>query len=383
MLNYETRSVDIDIKIVGIGSGGNNALNSMMKMGINDAAFLAVNTDVQALNKTRARTRVAIGGKITGGRGAGGNPDVGLKAVEEDTDKIFEHLDGADVVFLTAGLGGGTGTGAIYKIAEMAQSRGALTIAVVTRPFQFEGRRRALVADKGLELLQKYADTVIVVPNQRLMEITASNISMLEAFSLADNVLYQAVKSMVDLIFLPGNINVDFADINTIMRRSGLATIGIGQCYENDKAEVAAHQAVNSPLIETPITGARRVLINIAGDENLSLYDAHKAAEYVRNQVHEDAEIIFGHIIDPDMAGGMRVTVVATDFARNTVQKGITGHNDRGATIQSQSFHSNSKVNAASEFMSREVPQRRAVAVGETNIDSGFQDLDIPAFLRK
>lgn len=391
MLNFDNGGIDIDIKIIGIGSGGCNALGAMKRTGISDVSFLAVNTDAQDLNKIDVESKLAIGAKRTGGLGTGGNPDKGLLAVEEDRGRIVEQLEGSDIVFLTAGLGGGTGTAACYKMAEMASACGALTVAVVTKPFLFEGKKRMAMAEKGLDLLLRHADTVIVVPNQRLMEIAHAKASMLEAFQMANSVLYQAIRAMVDLINIPGRINVDFADIRTILTRSGLGTLGIGESNGDRKAEEAAFYAVSSPLIETPIEGARRLLVNITGSDDLSLYEVNKAAEFIRNKVHQDAEIIFGNVVDPDMGDSMKVTVVATDFPEEMrarmkapEEKPSVAQMARenqlrvasGGTIAASGSHGTSATGYGS---SSTVGSPASQGRPERNPD----DLDIPTFLRK
>lgn len=384
MLNFDNGGIDIDIKIVGIGSGGCNAIGAMKKSGISDVSFMAVNTDAQDLNKIDVESKFAIGAKRTGGLGTGGNPDKGLQAVEEDKSRIIEQFEGIDIVFLTAGLGGGTGTAACYKMAEMASACGALTVAVVTKPFLFEGKKRMAMAEKGLDLLLRYADTVIVVPNQRLLEITHARASMLEAFQMANSVLYQAIRAMVDLINIPGRINVDFADIRTILIRGGLGILGIGESRGDRKAEESAFYAVSSPLIETPVEGAKRLLVNITGSDDLSLYEVNKAVEFIRCKVHPDADIIFGNVVDPDMGDAMKVIVVATDFPEEMKAR-MRIPEEKSSIVQSACETQVRAATGGGFFSASGYGSRAADSVGvsQNRGDRISEDLDIPTFLRK
>jgi cell division protein FtsZ len=303
-----------NIKVIGVGGGGNNAVNRMIEDGVEGVEFIAVNTDAQALHQSKAEITMQIGASLTRGLGAGANPEIGRKAVEESKRQIQEVLQGADMVFVTAGMGGGTGTGAAPAIAEIAQKLGALTIGVVTRPFKFEGKKRATNAESGIDALRKAVDTLIIIPNDRLLEIVNRNTPMLEAFREADNVLRQGVQGISDLIAVPGLINLDFADVKTVMTNKGTALMGIGIAKGTDRAVEAAQKAINSPLLETSINGARGVLMNITGSSNLSLYEVQEAANIVASAAHEDLNMIFGSIINENLKDEIVVTVIATGF---------------------------------------------------------------------
>jgi cell division protein FtsZ len=315
MLDFETNFNQLaKIKVIGVGGGGNNAVNRMIEDGVEGVEFIAVNTDAQSLHQSKAEITMQIGASLTKGLGAGANPEIGKKAVEESKRQIQEVLQGADMVFVTAGMGGGTGTGAAPAIAEIAQKLGALTIGVVTRPFKFEGKKRAMNADNGIEALRKAVDTLIIIPNDRLLEIVNRNTPMLEAFREADNVLRQGVQGISDLIAVPGLINLDFADVKTVMTNKGTALMGIGIAKGADRAVEAAQKAINSPLLETSINGARGVLMNITGSSNLSLYEVQEAANIVASASHEDLNMIFGSIINENLKDEIVVTVIATGF---------------------------------------------------------------------
>lgn len=315
MLEFE---MDVDqvaqIKVIGVGGGGSNAVNRMIDSGVQGVEFIAVNTDSQALNRSLAETKLQIGDKLTRGLGAGANPDVGKKAAEESRENIENVLKGADMVFVTAGMGGGTGTGAAPTIAEIARDVGALTVGVVTRPFTFEGRRRSQQADNGINGLKEKVDTLIVIPNDRLLEIVDKNTPMLEAFREADNVLRQGVQGISDLIAVPGLINLDFADVKTIMTERGSALMGIGMATGENRAAEAAKKAICSPLLETSIDGARGVLMNITGGTNLSLYEVNEAADIVASSSDQEVNMIFGAVINEEFKDEIQVTVIATGF---------------------------------------------------------------------
>jgi cell division protein FtsZ len=315
MLDFETNFDQLaKIKVIGVGGGGNNAVNRMIEDGVEGVEFIAVNTDAQSLHQSKAEITMQIGASLTKGLGAGANPEIGKKAVEESKRQIQEVLQGADMVFVTAGMGGGTGTGAAPAIAEIAQKLGALTIGVVTRPFKFEGKKRAMNADNGIEALRKAVDTLIIIPNDRLLEIVNRSTPMLEAFREADNVLRQGVQGISDLIAVPGLINLDFADVKTVMTNKGTALMGIGIAKGADRAVEAAQKAINSPLLETSINGAKGVLMNITGSSNLSLYEVQEAANIVASASHEDLNMIFGSIINENLKDEIVVTVIATGF---------------------------------------------------------------------
>jgi cell division protein FtsZ len=302
------------IKVIGVGGGGSNAVNRMIESGIQGVEFITVNTDAQALNLAKSEVKLKIGEKLTRGLGAGANPDVGKKAAEESRELLIQQLKGADLVFVTAGMGGGTGTGAAPVIAEIAKECGALTVGVVTRPFTFEGRKRALQAEQGIAALKEKVDTLIVIPNDRLLEIIDKKTPMVEAFRVADNVLLQGVQGISDLIMVPGLINLDFADVKTIMSERGSALMGIGLGTGENRAADAARKAIQSPLLETSIEGARGVIMNITGGINMSLYEVNEAAEIVIAASDPEVNVIFGAIIDESLKDEIKVTVIATGF---------------------------------------------------------------------
>jgi cell division protein FtsZ len=303
------------IKVVGTGGGGTNAVNRMIEAGVKGVEFIAVNTDAQALLMSDADYKVHIGVNLTKGLGAGADPDVGLQAAEENRAEIKEALQGADMVFVTAGEGGGTGTGAAPVIAQIAKEEiGALTVGVVTRPFAFEGRKRALVADEGIKRLKEVVDTLIVIPNDRLLQVAEKKTSILDAFRTADDVLRQGTQGITDLITVPGLINLDFADVRTIMQDAGSALMGIGVASGDNRAADAAHAAIASPLLESTIEGSQGVLLSIAGGSDLGLFEVNEAAEVVAQAAHPEANIIFGAVIDDAMTDQIRVTVIATGF---------------------------------------------------------------------
>ncbi|MED4202668.1 cell division protein FtsZ [Neobacillus mesonae] len=321
MLEFDTNLDSLaTIKVIGVGGGGNNAVNRMIEHGVQGVEFIAVNTDAQALNLSKAEVRMQIGSKITRGLGAGANPEVGKKAAEESKEQIEEALRGADMVFVTAGMGGGTGTGAAPVIAQIARNLGALTVGVVTRPFTFEGRKRANQASGGIGAMKEAVDTLIVIPNDRLLEIVDKSTPMLEAFREADNVLRQGVQGISDLIAVPGLINLDFADVKTIMSNKGSALMGIGMATGENRAAEAAKKAISSPLLETSIDGAQGVLMNISGGTNLSLYEVQEAADIVASASDQEVNMIFGSVINEDLKDEIIVTVIATGFNEEVLQ---------------------------------------------------------------
>jgi len=306
-----------NIKVVGVGGGGSNAVNRMVEVGLGGVEFIVANTDVQALDYNKAGVKVQIGHKLTKGLGAGADPNIGRQAALEDTDKILEALTGADLVFVTTGLGGGTGTGAAPVIASLANQLGALTVAVVTKPFRFEGRKRALQAEAGLRELAASVDSMITIPNERLLTTVDRSTSMAAAFESADDVLRQAIQGISDLILVPGLINLDFADVKTIMSRMGLAIMGTGIASGENRARVAATAAISSPLLEDAnVDGARGVIINVTGGPDLTLAEVSEASDIIYAAAHEDANIIFGAVVDPTMEGRVKITVIATGFDR-------------------------------------------------------------------
>jgi len=304
------------IKVVGVGGGGVNAVNRMIDAGLKGVEFIAANTDAQALLMSDADVKLDIGRDLTRGLGAGSDPDVGRQAAEDNIDEIRDAIAGADMVFITAGKGGGTGTGAAPVIAEVAKSQGALTIGVVTRPFAFEGRRRSVQAEQGIQRIKEKVDTLIVVPNDRLLSIATSDTSVLNAFKMADEILLQGVQGITDLITIPGLINTDFADVRTVMTDAGSALMGIGHGSGEGRSTAAARDAISSPLLEASIENARGILLNISGGPDLGLLEVNEAAEIIHGVAHQDANIIFGAVIDDEMGDDVRVTVIAAGFDR-------------------------------------------------------------------
>lgn len=398
------------IKVVGLGGGGTNALNSMISLQqIQGVEFIAVNTDAQALLGNQAPTKVQIGEALTRGLGSGGNPEIGRQAAEESTQKIQDVLEGSDMVFLTAGMGGGTGTGSISVAAAVAKQIGALTVAVVTKPFGFEGSRRMIVAEEGIEVLKDKVDALIVIPNQRLLEVVDKTMSLAEAFKLADSVLGQGVQGISDLIVMPGLINVDFADVRTIMTNAGSALMGIGQAGGENRAATAARMAIASPLLEVSIEGAKGVLFNIVGGPDLSMTEVNEAAQIVAQAAEPDANIIFGATIKEDMVDMVKISVIATGFDETRVKlreyAGVAGNqrppSGMGPSQYAQPSYSQSQQSSysgASAFG----PAPARPSQPQTTITSSSQgreeeeetrkeepvededtDLEIPAFLRQ
>ena len=303
-----------NIKVIGVGGGGNNAVNRMIESGLQGVQFLSANTESQVLELSQADVKIQLGEKVTKGLGAGANPQVGEEAAQESREEIMKALDGADMVFVTAGMGGGTGTGAAPIVAECAKELGALTVGVVTKPFAFEGKRRRAQADKGIEFLTQKVDTIITIPNDKLLQVVDKKCSLSDAFRTADDVLRQGIKGISDLIQVPGLINLDFADVKTIMTDQGEALMGIGVGEGENRAADAAKMAINSPLLETSIEGAKGVLLNISGSSNLSLCEINEAAEIISEAADPDANIIFGSVIDDNLGDKVQITVVATGF---------------------------------------------------------------------
>lgn len=372
MLEFDTNLDQLaTIKVIGVGGGGNNAVNRMIEHGVQGVEFIAVNTDAQALNLSKAEVKMQIGAKLTRGLGAGANPEVGKKAAEESREQVEEALRGADMVFVTAGMGGGTGTGAAPVIAQIARELGALTVGVVTRPFTFEGKKRSNQASGGIASMKEAVDTLIVIPNDRLLEIVDKSTPMLEAFREADNVLRQGVQGISDLIAVPGLINLDFADVKTIMSNKGSALMGIGVAAGENRAAEAAKKAISSPLLETSIDGAQGVLMNITGGANLSLYEVQEAADIVASASDQEVNMIFGSVINETLKDEIIVTVIATGFNEESSQPKMT----RPAFGQA-------KPNIGT--VKREQPKREEVQQEPVRNTSVSQEdaLDIPTFLR-
>jgi len=304
------------IKVMGVGGGGSNAVNRMIEASLQGVEFISMNTDAQALQLSKAEHRLQIGAKLTKGLGAGADPEIGKKAAEESKEELQKNLQGADMIFITAGMGGGTGTGAAPIVAEVAKEIGALTVGVVTRPFTFEGRKRAEQAEQGIQNLKDSVDTLIVIPNDRLLQVIDKQTSITEAFRIADDVLRQGVQGISDLIAVPGLINLDFADVKTIMLNTGSALMGIGRANGEKRAVEAANMAISSPLLETSIEGAKGVLLNITGGPDLGLFEVNEAAETIAQAAEPDANIIFGAVIDENIGDDIIITVIATGFDR-------------------------------------------------------------------
>ena len=352
------------IKVIGVGGAGNNAVNRMLDLGIKNVDFIAVNTDRQALQKSKANTKIQIGEKITRGLGAGANPDIGAQSAEESKQEITEVLRGADMVFVTAGMGGGTGTGAAPTVAGLAKEMGILTIGVVTKPFTFEGKKRLAQAERGIESLKGKVDTLIVIPNDKLLQVIDRKTSMAEAFMMADDILRQGVQGISDLITVTGAINLDFADVKTIMQNTGMAHMGIGFASGENKAEDAAKQAIQSPLLETTIEGARGVIINVTGGIDLGLQEVNTAAELIQRSVDPEANIIFGTVVDESMNDEIQITVIATGFED---QNEVNSIGKRTDSIISKPW-GDKKISS--------IPSSQ-------DLSNSQNDLDIPSFLRK
>ena len=355
------------IKVVGVGGGGSNAVNRMIEEGLSGIEFVAVNTDAQALLLSNAQTRVRIGDKLTRGLGAGGVPEQGQKAAEESADDLYEVLKGSDMVFIAAGIGGGTGTGAAPIIAQIAKEIGALTIGVVTRPFTFEGAKRAQSAENGIDRLKEQVDTLIVIPNDRLLQIADKKASLHDAFKIADDVLRQGIQGISELITIPGLINLDFADVRTIMSEGGAALMAVGRASGEDRARIAAEQAISSTLLDITIDGARGILFNVTGGLDLSLFEVNQAAAIIKETAHPDVNLIFGAVLDPNMGDDLRVTVIATGF-------------DNSLTAGKRAARRARSRTEARALSSVEV----SIPVEEFQPQSfDMNDLDIPAFLRR
>lgn len=365
MNNEEIVNMDgtANIKVIGVGGAGGNAINRMVDSGIKNVDFVSINTDRQALKLSQAATKIQIGEKLTRGLGAGANPDIGAQAAEESKAEIAETIRGADMVFVTAGMGGGTGTGAAPIVAQSAKEMGILTIAVTTKPFTFEGKKRSAQAERGIESLKSKVDTLIVIPNDRLLQIIDRKTSIVEAFRMSDEVLMQGVQGISDLISEVGLINLDFADVKTIMLNTGVAHMGIGRASGENRAEDAAKQAIQSPLLETSIEGARGVIINVTGGADLGLQEVNTAAELVQRSVDPEANIIFGAVIDEDLGDEIVITIIATGFEKDY---GVSSIGVEG--IISKAF--DRKMNSVNQ-------------ANPTEQTGNSGDLDIPSFLRK
>ncbi|WP_408626611.1 cell division protein FtsZ [Alkalibacter mobilis] len=341
------------IKVIGVGGGGNNAVNRMIESGLKGVSFAVINTDNQALSLSLAQERIQIGEKTTAGLGAGANPEIGQKSAEESEDQLRESIKGTDLLFVTAGMGGGTGTGAAPIVAKVAKEMGVLTVGVVTKPFSFEGKVRMNNADLGIKLLSENVDALVTIPNDRLLQLADKTTSLRDAFKMADNVLLQGVRGISDLIAIPGLVSLDFADVKTIMKDTGLAHMGVGVATGENKAVEAAKQAIHSPLLETQIDGATGVLLNITGGSNLTLFEVDQAAEIAREAADPDANVIFGAAIDESMEDEIKITVIATGFSNKATQSTVQQHG-------------------------------KPVQTGESKQNQGhFDQFDIPNFLKR
>ena len=366
MLEYDEPEREVNenaiIRVIGVGGAGNNAVNRMIQTGIKGVEFIAINTDKQVLKKSSASTKIQIGEKITRGLGAGANPDIGAQSAEENKTEIAESLRGADMVFVTAGMGGGTGTGAAPVVASAAKEMGILTIGVVTKPFTFEGKKRLSQAERGVESLKSKVDALVVIPNDKLLQITDRKTSMSDALIMADEVLMQGVQGISDLITKPGIVNLDFADVKTIMLNTGMAHMGIGRATGENRAEDAAKQAIQSPLLETSIEGARGVIINITGSDDVGIQEINTAAELVQRSVDPEANIIFGTAVDENLGDEIVITVIATGFDKERMASNL----------------------GVEQIVAKAWDKKiTSVPTSVESTSSNSQDLDIPSFLRK
>jgi cell division protein FtsZ len=382
------------IRVVGIGGGGGNAVNRMITEGVSGVDFVVINTDNQSLLMSDAPVRVRIGDKSTRGLGAGGVAERGEKAASETLDELYQVLQGSDMVFVTAGMGGGTGTGAAPVVAKAAREQGALTIGVVTRPFLFEGSKRANSAEQGIEQLREHVDTLIVIPNDRLLELTDKRMSLTESFRMADDVLRQGIQGITELITTPGLINLDFADVRTVMTEGGSALMAVGIGTGEDRARTAAEQSISSRLLEVTIDGARGILFNITGGPGMTLFEVNQAAAIIREKAHPDANMIFGAVVDENMGDDLRITVIATGFESNHTRRQLIPQYNRSEKSNGKSATQSAKKQAPVQESDlggkpNGQPQReQPVAVPQpeaAKVESRFSpnNLDIPAFLRR
>lgn len=378
MENQEMQAGTATIKVVGVGGGGGNVINRMIEAGLRGVEFITVNTDRQALGLSKANKKIQIGEKLTRGLGAGANPEIGKCSAEESKAEIAEALKGADMVFVTAGMGGGTGTGAAPIVAETSREMGILTVAVVTKPFPFEGKRRTSQAEAGIEELKQCVDTLIVIPNEKLLQVVEKQTCLQDAFDMSDNVLKQGVQGISDLITIPGLVNLDFADVKTIMLDAGIAHIGTGRASGENRAQEAARQAIHSPLLETSIEGAGGVLINVTGGRDLGLLEINEAAELVQKSVDPEANIIFGAVIDENLKDEIVITVIATGF--NKSQAYTDFNNMQLDTVVNDVLNQNSIKNNSTST----IPSRNDYLSSNNDYKNDYKiDLDIPPFLRR
>ncbi len=375
-----------DIKVIGAGGGGGNAVNRMIKAGLTGVDFWAMNTDAQVLKMSLAENKIQLGGKLTDGLGAGGDPSVGEKAAEETRDQIVQAIDGADMVFVTAGMGGGTGTGAAPVIAKIAKELGALTIGVVTKPFSFEGKRRMNQAQQGLEKLKETVDALIVIPNDKLLEVVERRTTMKEAFQVVDEVLLRGVQGISDIITVPGLINVDFADVKAVMQSSGSALMGIGRGTGEGRAMEAAKLAINSPLLETSINGASGIIMNVTGGSDMTLHEVTEAAQVIHDAVAEDAIVTFGSVIDDRIQGEIQITVIATGFEMKNTEKEMkkeAGRTLSAADFFSASFNTGSSSSSVQSAAPTNAAPKPAITPAQKSQNDLMSIIDIPPFLQK
>ena len=385
------------IKVVGVGGGGNNALNHIIRNGVGGVEFISANTDVAHMEMSEAHARIVLGRELTRGLGAGANPEIGLKAAQESREEIRAVLEGADMVFLTAGMGGGTGTGATPVIASVAKETGALVVAVVTRPFLFEGKRRIQQAQLGIERLREQVDALIVIPNDRLLELTEKKTSLAEAFKLADEVLRQAVEGVTSLILRPGLVNVDFADLRTVMSNAGSAIMGIGEGHGENRATVAARNAIQSPLMENPMAGAKGVLFNVTGGANVGIHEIQEAARVINEAADEDATLIWGHVLEPGMEDRIQIIVIATGFSESAkASSAALRHPASGPAAVRSSGYSSPGTSAKERPIATpgrvclELEESEVRTAGGSTEEDLFKlsgvptnQLDVPAFVRR
>lgn len=370
------------IKVIGVGGGGGNAVSSFIESNaIQGVEFIVLNTDAQVLLSSKAPTKLQIGEKLTKGLGVGGNPDIGAQAAEESVEKIKEFLVDSDMVFVTAGMGGGTGTGASPVVARLAKEAGALTVGIVTKPFAFEGTRRQVIADEGIERLREQVDTLIVIPNQRLMDVIDRKMTLVEAFKVVDSVLGQAVGGIAEIITTPGLINVDFADVRTIMKDAGSALLGIGTGVGENRAQMAARAAVSSPLLDLSIDGARGVLFNIAGGADMTMFEVDEAARVISSTADPDANIIFGAVVKEDLVDQIRITVIATGFDETRARLAQIGKARSDTLVQGVISEAVKKENNDDEGNKDDSPDDDLPGSGEEDVFG--EKFEIPAFLRK
>ena len=373
----ESVAQSAEIKVIGVGGGGGNAVHHMINNQVEGVEFICANTDAQALHNLKAKTILQMGSNITKGLGAGANPEIGRQAALEDRDEIAEILSGADMVFITAGMGGGTGTGAAPIVAEVAREMGILTVAVVTRPFPFEGKKRSKIAEEGIQLLSEHVDSLITIPNEKLLDVLGKEATLLEAFKAANDVLLGAVKGIADLIMNPGMINVDFADVKTVMSEMGMAMMGTGTAVGSDRAREAAEAAIRSPLLEdVNLQGARGILVNITAGENLSLGEFSEVGDTIEEFASDDATVVVGTVIDPSLENEMHVTVVATGLGdKHAKPTKVVDNTDREITPDYRQLDK--------PAIMRKQGSSRATAAAVVGSDTDMDYLDIPAFLRK